>query len=427
VKGHQDDDADAVLNEWAQQNIEMDLMAKAYRTKMYVELQGISPQHPVDYSPWMVSVNGELLTKKVSKHLYDHCAKDMILDYWAQKDCLQESTPHEVDWKALDKALSACNSGIRREMIKHSTGYFAHGQNQLQRKFWKHSKCPRCDAEVEDADHIVKCPTPEATNIWEGGITGLRIKLRDIKTKSCIEEILRERLNAWRNKTPYKTYLHLPRLVALALEEQDKSGWDNALYGRWVKGWALAQDEDFKRRKIDRTGRRWLAAIIAQLFKTSWDMWEHRNGILHNMEKGAESKQINADILQEFQQGFAGLPASIQTWTNKPQEEVLQSKLAARRAWLRKIRAARTLREIQYAADQGLHELQRERNLMAQFLHLQPENIGQVGIARHQQQEQQRERNQQRRQAQRQRAEVQIRTTTQLQQSMARWIRQPRS
>jgi hypothetical protein len=69
-------------------------------------------------------------------------------------------------------------------------------------------------------------------------------------------------------------------------------------------------------------------------------MWEHRNNILHNMEKGAESQQINTDIAQEFIQGFAGLPTSIRHWTTKSQDEVLQSKLLAQHAWLRKIHAA---------------------------------------------------------------------------------------
>jgi hypothetical protein len=121
---------------------------------------------------------------------------------------------------------------------------------------------------VEDADHVVKCKSPEATKIWEGGMTGLQIKLRDTKTKPCIEEIIRERIDAWRNETPHKTYPHLPRLVALALEEQDKTGWDNTFYGHWVKGWSIIQDEDFKQHKINRTGWRWLASIIAQFFKT---------------------------------------------------------------------------------------------------------------------------------------------------------------
>jgi hypothetical protein len=173
IEGHQDDDNDAVLDEWAQQNVDMDTLAKAYRAEMFPKLNGMPPQHRVDYSPWMVFIEGQMITKWIDKTLSDHCGKFMLLDYWSQKNRLHESTPYEVDWPALEKALSDRGSNKRREMIKHSTGFFGHGKNQFRWNKWKNSKCPRCDAEVEDADHIIKCHAGDSDDIWEGGITGL--------------------------------------------------------------------------------------------------------------------------------------------------------------------------------------------------------------------------------------------------------------
>jgi hypothetical protein len=192
VEGHQDDDKEAVLDEWAQQNVEMDTLAKAYRVEMYTKLKGMPPQHRVDYSPWMAFIEGQMITTWVGKTLRDHSGKSMILDYWSQKNRMRESTPYEVDWPALEKALLDRGSNKRREMIKHSTGFFGHGQNQLLWNKWKDSKCPRCGAPVEDADHIIKCQTTDSNDIWEGGITGLRIKLQDLHTQTHIEEVIRE-------------------------------------------------------------------------------------------------------------------------------------------------------------------------------------------------------------------------------------------
>jgi hypothetical protein len=31
--------------------------------------------------------------------------------------------------------------------------------------------------------------------------------------------------------------------------------------------------------------KRWVATLIKKLWTVSWDMWEHRNGILHNTPK----------------------------------------------------------------------------------------------------------------------------------------------
>jgi hypothetical protein len=171
-----------------------------------------------------------------------------------------------------------------------------------------------------------------------------------------------------------------------------------------VKHWAIAQANYYRRRHIKCTGRRWLANIILQLFKTSWDLWEYRNGILHHIEEGVEAKQLNTDIAQEYATGFVDLPRSIRRWTLLPQLTVLKWKLPRRRMWLRKIRAARTLRARQYAADKALHGIQQSRNLMARFLNWCPENIGQVGQALHQQRQHQRASNAQKCQSKQQRA-----------------------
>ena len=206
------------------------------------------------------------------------------------------------------------------------------------------------------------------------------------------------------------------------MEAQDKAGWDNAFHGRWVKGWAVAHDENYKCFNLSCSGRCWLACIIAQLFKTSWDLWEYRNAILHNVEEGIEAKQLNAEIAQEYQLGFIGLTRTIRRWTQMTQEEVLKLKLRRRWLWLRKIKAARILREKQYESDSALEQLRRGRNLMAQFLRRNVENSGQVGQAQHQRQEQQRmQRITQRLTAQEQ-AATHAKHTRQLQHRMATWI-----
>jgi hypothetical protein len=48
-----------------------------------------------------------------------------------------------------------------------------------------------------------------------------------------------------------------------------------------------------------KTGKWWLVEIIKKLWLIAWDMWEHRNGILHNTENvhsQTQEVQLNKKI-----------------------------------------------------------------------------------------------------------------------------------
>jgi hypothetical protein len=48
--------------------------------------------------------------------------------------------------------------------------------------------------------------------------------------------------------------------------------------------WSIAQQEYYKLIGSLKSGKRWMIALIKKLWLIAWDMWEHRNGILHEKE-----------------------------------------------------------------------------------------------------------------------------------------------
>jgi hypothetical protein len=52
-----------------------------------------------------------------------------------------------------------------------------------------------------------------------------------------------------------------------------------------------------------RTGLRWLTALIQKLWDVAWDMWDHRNRVLHQEHSVARDLQIQ----DEFATGSVGL------------------------------------------------------------------------------------------------------------------------
>ena len=87
MKGHQDDDCTAELDEWAQLNIAMDDGAKEhwYRCK---DLR--QPLPYVEGEPWPLWVAGTKVTRDVAQTITDHIDGMRVLEYWKSKDRLLE-------------------------------------------------------------------------------------------------------------------------------------------------------------------------------------------------------------------------------------------------------------------------------------------------------------------------------------------------
>jgi hypothetical protein len=63
--------------------------------------------------------------------------------------------------------------------------------------------------------------------------------------------------------------------------------------------WATTQQRYYNLLKSPRTRRRWAIAIITKLWNVAWDLWEHRNGILHEKENlitQSMTMQLNARV-----------------------------------------------------------------------------------------------------------------------------------
>jgi hypothetical protein len=70
----------------------------------------------------------------------------------------------------------------------------------------------------------------------------------------------------------------------LAAEQQNDIGWQAMAKGWTAEEWAVIQQEYYKLIGSRKTWKRYLVEIIKKLWLITWDMWEHRNSILHNTE-----------------------------------------------------------------------------------------------------------------------------------------------
>ena len=87
------------------------------------------------------------------------------------------------------------------------------------------------------------------------------------------------------------------------MQAQQLVGWRRFFEGWLVQAWSRHQQQYYDTNKSLRTGRGWTTAIIQKLWNIAWDMWEHRNGILHDKENlitRSMVAQLNARVSQVY-------------------------------------------------------------------------------------------------------------------------------
>lgn len=58
------------------------------------------------------------------------------------------------------------------------------------------------------------------------------------------------------------------------------------------KEWAIIQQRYYQLLKSRRTGIRWTIALIKMLWDVAWELWEHRNEVLHEKENATSESAL---------------------------------------------------------------------------------------------------------------------------------------
>ena len=330
------------LDLWAQLNVDCDTRAKAHLRENF---STIPPNHTIFMAPWSLRINHQITVKNIPETLRDHCSGTKTQDYWQKKGRFGSRSREDIDWESQRFALKSLPQGHRREAVKHTSGWFGTGKAMYARKERDTDKCPRCKTFIEDKTHILKCRHEGATSLWNKSMKKLDLWMKKRGTKDQIRIVIIDSMMAWReDSTPNASRFPNSSLHPV-YTMQDEIGWEPAIRGFWAVGWAEAQEAYFLSLGKSNSGKRWLSSLIKQFWNICWDLWEHRNGILHSAEDGLAIQELHQQIQLEFAQGFEGFPPSARPATRRTYREVINLQLAAKTAWYQRITAAREYME----------------------------------------------------------------------------------
>jgi hypothetical protein len=345
VEGHQEE-RHGKEDFWGHLNDVCDSMAKIYWNQISLSRQ-TRPNQRFGNESWSVTIQGEKLAKMPLRDLYDFTFGPKSKTYWLTK---HPTTPHlftRINWDACGKAMKALPFGKKRWLVKHLSGWCATGRNMKRRKEWKHDKCPICLQPNETVDHIMHCPDIRARLHRAQAIDNLIVTLKKIKTDPAIIDAIHRRLL---HRQPTRRYSRSgqPSAVDKAYQDQDLIGWDQFRRGRVSKKWEDAQELWLVSvsTKWKRSSALWLQRLIAAIWEMSFQIWEHRNSVLHHPLhpwKQAAIQDREQRIKDEFRNYSASqyLPSDRRLFLSSAAHMLQHHSAAHQEQWLESIAMAR--------------------------------------------------------------------------------------
>jgi len=179
-------------------------------------------------------------------------------------------------------------------------------------KLWKQKvsdACPQC-GEPEDASHVWVCNQKGSSVVWDNAILRLREWLESVRTDPDLVETILLNLCLWR-----EGHSSCPpsNNTLLAFNQQSDIGWQLFLEGCLSFEWAALQEEYYKFISSRRTGKCWAISLLKKLWQIAWELWDHRNEVLHhqeNISQQHEGDQLNRSLRQLYSSAYPQLMSS---------------------------------------------------------------------------------------------------------------------
>jgi hypothetical protein len=181
-------------------------------------------------------------------------------------------------------------------------------------------------------------------------------------TDPDLATLLIDMLCSWRDEAT------LPNTPAYGLEllaiRQQELGGQALLEGRMSYEWEACQQAYLTFIRSRRTGKRWSTQIIKKLWEIAWDLWEHRNGILHyqavNHAINIDTIHLDTRVQSIFRKLLGTAPLTDRHLVQGSLSDLLQKPWHYKRTWLLQAEGALKLikENVRTAHERRIREIQ---------------------------------------------------------------------
>jgi hypothetical protein len=351
ILGHQDDDLEFTnLDRWAQLNVLVDTIAKRkITTDMRLRRRQYAHNFHLPYEKCSVTWNDRRtrptkICSELKKTLTKLIHTNSIRKHWMKRNKFSGYNEEYIDWEVLRRSRRNISMTRQRWMSKWMAGFCGVGIMLVRYAYQKHSKCPRCGQDNETTSHIIQCQQPEAVDLWRTEVQSLRTWMLSTMGHPELVSVITASLLEWQSSS--RGYLATPddATLQLAVNRQRRIGWKSFIEGFWASDWRECQTVYLRERQSQRSSALWISKVQRRIWEIAWQMWQHRNNILHNNGKTIHTQEtvaLDDEIRQEMDLGIDDLHHKYTHLFQHTLHEILHKPMTHKRMWIMSVWSAR--------------------------------------------------------------------------------------
>ena len=354
VYGHQDDRRSRrslSLEAWL--NCACDELAKGavVRAAMSTNIE----KHPIlPLEQATVYLCGEKQTTDITKGLRYHIGRAQAKQLYAERErnAMSSEEFEDVAWEDLRNFHKGKPMMYSLWYGKQCSGYCGTGKWLRRYDTGADSSCPNCAQEVEDADHLNKCPDFGRSQLWTRQVRELEEWLHSHHTQYHLARLIpayllgRGKVNFSDLGNRVKLDGGMPKGIRQAGHRQDCIGWRHFTEGK--VSLAIREVQNLYLSLLPTTELTidsWMKGLITKLVAMTHSQWIYRNITKHHHTHGTirlgERKQIVQEIERQLEMGTTSLDTECACLLEIPQEELYNWSSEQQQYWLHAVKAAR--------------------------------------------------------------------------------------
>jgi hypothetical protein len=279
-------------------------------------------------------INGEKIVSDLTTTIRQHCGILRAEQYWRRK--IGDRTD-DVDWEGTGAAIRGIKKQRRQWLTKHISGFCSVGRMAKRVGLRDTDTCPRCNQE-ETAEHVWTCKHQDVNLMWETSMEELQRVLGQSLTPVSITTAIVDGLNGWRNGNEVRFNVRTTAGQLGLL--QAELGWKHFFKGRLHHQWRKEMTKHYINIGERKTGQRWISSLIKKLWEIAWDLWEHRNGVLHDKINGYANQSLTEKIKELWRHPLLKATPSIKHMLKEGEELILGKSQQQKQQWVIRVEAA---------------------------------------------------------------------------------------